>query len=336
MKSAYFKCESNGSWFENSYGKWANYTGCVQSFLDERLINVNIICQTISLIFLLIGLCIFLSYKQLKVNRILLHKNFFVSLIFHSITQILWELIVMKQNLHNVEKFIETNHSGCIFFNLLLQYTRSTNYFWMFSESLYLFKLLISVFKEESTIYTYYFIGWGIPLILCSIYAFLTFMLNNNSCWTKNTALTYVINIPNVLTILLNFIFLIRIIRELYKKLTASNTNEPHQYKKAVRATLILVPLFGLHLILSPFVMCESAPGSQVHNFINRLVESLQGFVVSIIYCFLNAEVGTLLKSKSAPKRPMTRFDFTEIIQRDSFKELIILMMRQLKNIKSI
>lgn len=58
--------------------------------------------------------------------------------------------------------------------------------------------------------------------------------------------------------------------------------------------------------------MCESAPGSQVHNFINRLVESLQvitnlknkkyiffdqGFVVSVIYCFLNAEVGTLLKS---------------------------------------
>lgn len=58
--------------------------------------------------------------------------------------------------------------------------------------------------------------------------------------------------------------------------MTASNANEPHQYKKAVRATLILVPLFGLHLVLSPYVMCESVPGSQIYNFINRLVESLQ------------------------------------------------------------
>lgn len=66
---------------------------------------------------------------------------------------------------------------------------------------------------------------------------------------------------------------MISIIKVLYKKLTANNTNERHQDKKA---TLILVPLFGLHLILSPFVMCESAPGSQIHNFINRLVESLQ------------------------------------------------------------
>lgn len=38
----------------------------------------------------------------------------------------------------------------------------------------------------------------------------------------------------------LNFMFLINIIRVLYKKLTASNTNEPHQYRRAVRATLIL------------------------------------------------------------------------------------------------
>lgn len=39
---------------------------------------------------------------------------------------------------------------------------------------------------------------------------------------------------------MLNFVFLINIIRVLYKKLTASNVNEPHQYKKAVKATLIL------------------------------------------------------------------------------------------------
>ncbi|CAF0869843.1 unnamed protein product [Brachionus calyciflorus] len=295
---AYFQCESDGQWYRNEYGEWTNYTGCMQSFLDikERLINVNIISHTFSLIFLIIGLGIFFHYKQLRVHRILLHKNFFVSLISHSLIQIIWESIIMRKNLHSAEKYIETNHPGCILINLLLQYTRSTNYFWMFSESLYLYKLLISVFKEESNLYVYYFIGWGIPFIICSTYATFTYIFNNNSCWTNNDVLVYILNVPNIFTILLNFGFLISIIRVLYKKLTASNTTEPHQYRKAVRATLILVPLFGLHLILSPYVMCESAPGSQVHNLINRLVESLQGFVVALIYCFFNGEVVSLLK----------------------------------------
>ncbi len=64
------------------------------------------------------------------------------------------------------------------------------------------------------------------------------------SCWTRNIYLIYILNVPNIITIMLNFVFLINIIRVLYKKLTASNVNEPHQYKKAVKATLILGLIF--------------------------------------------------------------------------------------------
>ncbi|GFQ65759.1 uncharacterized protein TNCT_109951, partial [Trichonephila clavata] len=36
----------------------------------------------------------------------------------------------------------------------------------------------------------------------------------------------------------------------LWTKLRATHANEPSQFRKAVRATLVLVPLFGLHFIL--------------------------------------------------------------------------------------
>lgn len=49
----------------------------------------------------------------------------------------------------------------CIVVNVLLQYTRSTNYFWMFNESFYLHLLLLTVFKEQNSLNVYYFIGWG-------------------------------------------------------------------------------------------------------------------------------------------------------------------------------
>lgn len=133
-------------------------------------------------------------------------------------------------------------------------------------------------------------------MVLCTVYAICTFLINNHSCWTRNLKLIYIMNAPNILTILLNFVFLINIIRIVYKKLTASNVNESHQYRRAVKSTLILVPLFGLHFILSPYVMCDSQTWSQLYNQFNRFIEAVQGLIVAMIYCFFNAEITCLIK----------------------------------------
>jgi hypothetical protein len=42
--------------------------------------------------------------------------------------------------------------------------------------------------------------------------------------------------------------------------------------------------------------MCDSTPLSQIYNFFNRLIEGVQGLIVSMIYCFFNGEVTSLLK----------------------------------------
>lgn len=115
-------------------------------------------------------------------NRITLHKNFFLSLILHSVAQIIWESIIMKTNVTNSASYVEENNVnisltfsilwykihkirflkiGCIFINVLLNYTRASNYFWMLCESLYLHQLLVTVFKDPSSLLLFYLIGWG-------------------------------------------------------------------------------------------------------------------------------------------------------------------------------
>lgn len=72
----------------------------------------------------------------------------------------------------------------------------------------------------------------------------------------------------------INLIFLANIIRLIHYQLT--NCNEQNQFRRTVRAALILVPLFGSHFILSPYIMCDSTPGAEIFNLFNRIVESIQ------------------------------------------------------------
>ena len=67
---------------------------------------------------------------------------------------------------------------------------------------------------------------------------------------------------------------MINIIRLIYQRLNYSN--EQNQLRRTVKAAFILVPLFGSHFILSPYIMCDSTPGSELFNLMNRIIENIQ------------------------------------------------------------
>lgn len=56
----------------------------------------------------------------------------------------------------------------------------------------------------------------------------------------------------NVVSMQVNLFFLLNIVRVLITKLRVTHRTESNAYMKAVRATLILVPLMGAHFILVP------------------------------------------------------------------------------------
>ncbi|CAH2306681.1 Calcitonin gene-related peptide type 1 receptor [Pelobates cultripes] len=64
---------------------------------------------------------------------------------------------------------------------------------------------------------------------------------------------------------------------------------------KAVRATLILVPLFGIEFILFPW-RPEGRIAEEVYNYVMHILVHYQGLLVATIFCFFNGEVQGVLK----------------------------------------
>ncbi|BFZ02239.1 hypothetical protein BsWGS_05278 [Bradybaena similaris] len=70
------------------------------------------------------------------------------------------------------------------------------------------------------------------------------------------------------------------------------------EYRKAVKATIVLVPLLGVTYILFIKPPFDGDILNSIFQHANALLQSTQGFVVAVFYCFLNGEVRSLLRQR--------------------------------------
>lgn len=151
----------------------------------------------------------------------------------------------------------------------------------MFCEGLYLHTLLVVAFvAEESILKWFYVIGWMFPIPIITIYAGFRGSSaeegDTSLCWIHESPYSWILNGPVCVSILLNFFFLINIVRVLVTKLRAFNSPDAHQTRKAVRATLILIPLLGLQYILTPFRPPPGSPAEAIYEVLAAAFTSLQ------------------------------------------------------------
>ncbi|XP_069191025.1 calcitonin gene-related peptide type 1 receptor-like [Procambarus clarkii] len=294
-KEASKLCESEGRWYRRGeIHEWSNYSSCSVEENIHRRLYVHIAAYSISVASLFPALCIFFSYKQLRVHRITLHKHLFISLLLEAVGVIVFRFLQLYKN-----DLIQQNPAWCVALNLLTKYASLSNYMWYLCEGFYLHKLLASAFAEQNSLIIFYLIGWGFPLVPLTIYAVIRGQGEGNThCWIVPVeGLDWVINLPPLLAILINVIFVVNIIRILVSKVRATSANEPSQYRKAVRATMMVVPLFGLQYIITIYrhqvLGCD---WQDLYQIFNNLIEGSTGAVVAIIFCYTNGEVKALLR----------------------------------------
>ncbi|KAM6945400.1 calcitonin gene-related peptide type 1 receptor-like [Aplochiton taeniatus] len=293
------ECTESGLWFRHpqSNRTWSNYTRCSsqQEAMKQMTMNLfylTLIGHGLSVTSLFISLAIFFYFKSLSCQRITLHKNLFFSFVLNSIiTFIYYTAAVGNQGL------ARSNPVSCKVINFLQLYLFGCNYFWMLCEGIYLHTLIVvAVFAEKQHLMWYYLLGWGFPLIPAVIHAVARTIYYNDSCWiSSNTSLLYIIHSPIWAALIVNLFFLLNIVRVLITKLKVTHQTESSLYVKAVRATLILVPLLGIQFVLLPYKPQERL-NNEIYHYVMCILINYQGLLVATIFCFFNGEVQSVLR----------------------------------------
>uniref|UniRef100_A0A671T0E9 Calcitonin receptor n=2 Tax=Sinocyclocheilus anshuiensis TaxID=1608454 RepID=A0A671T0E9_9TELE len=251
-----------------------------------------IVGHALSIVSLLISLAIFFYFRSLCCQRITLHKNLFCSYVLNSAFTII-NLITVVNN----PKVVQRNPIGCKVLHFFHMYMLGCNYFWMLCEGIYLHTLIVvAVFAEEQHLHWYYLLGWGFPLVPASIHAVARKKYFDDNCWMSvDTHLLYVVHGPIMAALLVNLFFLLNIVRVLVTKLRDTHRAESNMYMKAVRATLILVPLLGIQFVIFPW-RPENRLAGEIYDYIMHILMNYQGLLVATIFCFFNGEVQGTLK----------------------------------------
>ncbi|XP_078254516.1 corticotropin-releasing factor receptor 2 [Rhinoraja longicauda] len=255
---------------------------------------INYLGHSVSTAVLLVAFVVFLCLRSIRCLRNIIHWNLITTFILRNT---LWFMMQMID-----EEIHERNEPWCRLVTTVYNYFVVTNFFWMFVEGCYLHTAIVMTYStDKMRKWKFLFIGWCIPCPIIVAWVIGKFYYENEECWFGEVAghrMDYIVQGPVVLVLLVNFIFLFNIVRILMTKLRASSTSETMQYRKAVKAILVLLPLLGITYILF-FV----DPGKDDISYVaflyfNSFLQSFQGFFVSVFYCFLNGEVRTAVRKR--------------------------------------
>lgn len=112
--------------------------------------------------------------------------------------------------------------------------------------------------------------------------------------FSKSYSYELITEVPIMISVLINVFIFISVVAIVGSKLRVTLQKSDYRYR-LLRANLALIPLLGIHYVSTMFVSVladeDRSTLKTIVNFINAITLSLQGLLVSIIYCFCNAEV---------------------------------------------
>ncbi|MBV97373.1 Corticotropin-releasing factor receptor 2, partial [Eschrichtius robustus] len=322
--NAYRECLENGTWASR-----INYSQC-EPILDDKqrkydlhyhvALIVNYLGHCVSVAALVAAFLLFLALRSIRCLRNVIHWNLITTFILRNVMWFLLQLIdheVHESNEVSGES-AQAVHLGlgprqpltaacpvqvwCRCITTSFNYFVVTNFFWMFVEGCYLHTAIVMTYSTDRLRKRLFlFIGWCVPCPIIIAWAIGKLYYENEQCWfgkEPGDLVDYIYQGPIILVLLINFVFLFNIVRILMTKLRASTTSETIQYRKAVKATLVLLPLLGITYMLFFVNPGEDELSQIVFIYFNSFLQSFQGFFVSVFYCFFNGEVRSAVRKK--------------------------------------
>ncbi|CAF1028161.1 unnamed protein product [Rotaria sordida] len=299
------------------------YTDILQAVRIIELVGLSV-----SFISVLVSLIIFFTLKSLYCSRTKIHINLLLAIFIQIIARIVNYGIQMKQSNNSSQiESIECGNDGsirrhgissilknmCPLIVIFLQFSISSMFMWMLCEGIHLNNILtVSVFKNYFKTYYFYILGWIVPLFMTLSWSIVMFVKERDrKCWSNYNYLKYywIIDGPRYA---INFIFLLNIIRVLLVKIKEGSEKQIREEKhrrssmntkfvrKAVKAAIFLLPLFGITHMVETFVSPDprSIALFALYCSVTYFLVTFQGFFCALLYCFLNTEVRETLSRR--------------------------------------
>uniref|UniRef100_A0A4W3HWA7 Glucagon-like peptide 1 receptor n=1 Tax=Callorhinchus milii TaxID=7868 RepID=A0A4W3HWA7_CALMI len=300
---AFRYCSDNGSWLLDlvSQGPWADSSQCAEddAFLHQQVVRHSIQRKlrfvytagyTLSLISLVAANLTLISLRKLRCTRNYIHVNLFSSFILRAIS------VLLKDRRLCICSCILLLQVPCRAAQLLLHYSVASSWYWLLVEGIFLYTLLVlSVFSPTKSYRLYLMIGWGLPLAPLIPWTLVKYFQENSGCWRQNSNMGFwwILRAPLLLVICINVAIFVRIMMLLISKMRSHQMQNTDFRYRLTKSTLILIPMLGVHEIVLALVTDEMAEGTL--RYLKLSVElffgSVQGFLVAVLYCFINREV---------------------------------------------
>ncbi|XP_067086766.1 growth hormone releasing hormone receptor, like [Osmerus mordax] len=243
-----------------------------------------------SLAFLTIAVGILLLFRRLRCARNYIHIQLFITFILKAVAVFIKDANLFSEDTDHCT----LSNAACKASVVFCHYCVMTNFFWLLVEALYLNSLLLSSFHHSRRcLWGFAMLGWGVPVFFIALWIGSRVYFEDTECWDINedSPFWWIIKGPIVVSIGINFILFMNIIRILIQKLNPRliHFNNSSQYRRLTKSTLLLIPLFGTHYMVFNFL--PDYFNVNLRLCIELCIGSFQGLIVAILYCFLNQEV---------------------------------------------
>ncbi|XP_050705346.1 corticotropin-releasing factor receptor 1-like, partial [Eriocheir sinensis] len=193
---------------------------------------------------------------------------------------------------------LDLNTAGCKVLVVLTKGFSLAVWTWMLAESLYLHRLIVAAFRGGGKTWLYVMLGWLPAWVLVGSWAAAKGVLEDHACWLQDDPATshklhLILDVPKLVILVVNTLLLGNMTRVLMTKLQGVNADHATATRSAVKATIFLLPMFGLQFLLTLFLPppSSSCTLAQVYFFVATGLDGLQGLYVAAVYCFINKEV---------------------------------------------
>ncbi|NXT94823.1 GLR protein, partial [Anhinga rufa] len=194
---------------------------------------------------------------------------------------------------------------GCRAAQVLMQYCILANHYWFLVEAVYLYKLLIgAVFSEKNYYRLYLYLGWGTPVVFVVPWMAAKYLKENGAYHgqggLRGVGVLAYVGPCTISPAQINLLIFMRILKVILAKLRANQKGYADYKLRLAKATLTLIPLFGIHEVVFIFATDEQTTGilRYIKVFFTLFLNSFQGFLVAVLYCFANKEVKSEMKKK--------------------------------------